>query len=96
MPHSLFRIKESLRKQFADLANDFSQRLHGVSLELSSVEGPLEVLNYLLLAVLPLTKLSSFAGATRTSSEDTDANSQLEGHLGSRRKSRERVQRRKC
>ncbi|KIJ62611.1 hypothetical protein HYDPIDRAFT_114269 [Hydnomerulius pinastri MD-312] len=36
------QIKESLRKQFADLANDFSQRLHAVSLELSSVEGPLE------------------------------------------------------
>lgn len=37
------RIKESLRKQFADLANVFSQRLHGVSLDLASVEGPLEV-----------------------------------------------------
>lgn len=37
------RIKESLRKQFADLANDLSQRLHGVSLDLASVEGPLEV-----------------------------------------------------
>ncbi|KAF9221592.1 hypothetical protein BS17DRAFT_785019 [Gyrodon lividus] len=36
------QIKESLRKQFADLANDFSQRLHGVSLDLSTVEGPLE------------------------------------------------------
>ncbi|KIK94047.1 hypothetical protein PAXRUDRAFT_478545 [Paxillus rubicundulus Ve08.2h10] len=36
------QIKESLRKQFADLANDFSQRLHGVSLDLSAVEGPLE------------------------------------------------------
>ncbi|KAF8133841.1 calponin homology domain-containing protein [Boletus edulis] len=35
-------IKESLRKQFADLANDFSQRLHCVSLDLASVEGPLE------------------------------------------------------
>lgn len=37
------RIKESLRKQFADLANDVSQRLHGVSLDLASVEGPLQV-----------------------------------------------------
>ncbi|KAG8214638.1 hypothetical protein J3R82DRAFT_9716 [Butyriboletus roseoflavus] len=36
------QIKESLRKQFAYLANDFSQRLHGVSLDLASVEGPLE------------------------------------------------------
>ncbi|KAF9241152.1 calponin homology domain-containing protein [Melanogaster broomeanus] len=36
------QIKESLRKQFADLANDFSQRLHDVSLDLSTVEGPLE------------------------------------------------------
>jgi hypothetical protein len=37
------RIKESLRKEFADLANDFSQRLHSISLELSGVAGPLEV-----------------------------------------------------
>lgn len=40
---TVLRIKESLRKQFADLANGFSQRLHGVSLDLASVEGPLEV-----------------------------------------------------
>lgn len=44
LPPLMFpRIKESLRKQFADLANDFSQRLHGISLDLASVEGPLEV-----------------------------------------------------
>ncbi|KAG2037775.1 calponin homology domain-containing protein [Suillus americanus] len=36
------QIKESLRKEFADLANDFSQRLHAISLELSGVAGPLE------------------------------------------------------
>lgn len=36
------QIKESLRKEFADLANDFSQRLHCISLELSGVAGPLE------------------------------------------------------
>lgn len=36
------QIKESLRKEFADLANDFSQRLHSISLELSGVAGPLE------------------------------------------------------
>ncbi|KAI5980717.1 calponin homology domain-containing protein [Pisolithus albus] len=36
------QIKETLRKEFADLANDFSQRLHAITLELSNVEGPLE------------------------------------------------------
>ncbi|KAG6332187.1 hypothetical protein ID866_6902 [Astraeus odoratus] len=36
------QIKETLRKEFADLANDFSHRLHAISVELSSVEGPLE------------------------------------------------------
>lgn len=36
------QIKESLRKEFAELANDFSQRLHVISLELSGVAGPLE------------------------------------------------------
>ncbi|KAH7927772.1 hypothetical protein BV22DRAFT_1150413 [Leucogyrophana mollusca] len=36
------QIKESLRKQFADIANDFSQRLHSISLQLSDVGGPLE------------------------------------------------------
>lgn len=36
------QIKETLRKEFADLANDFSQRLHAISLELSNVEGPLK------------------------------------------------------
>lgn len=36
------QIKESLRKEFADLANDFSQRLHAISLELSGIAGPLE------------------------------------------------------
>ncbi|KAG1774891.1 calponin homology domain-containing protein [Suillus placidus] len=36
------QIKESLRKEFAELANDFSQRLHAISLELSGVAGPLE------------------------------------------------------
>ncbi|KIM63382.1 hypothetical protein SCLCIDRAFT_24265 [Scleroderma citrinum Foug A] len=35
-------IKESLRISFADLANEFSQRLSDMSRELSSVEGPLE------------------------------------------------------
>jgi hypothetical protein len=37
------RIKEYLRKEFADLANDFSKRLHAISLELSGVAGLLEV-----------------------------------------------------
>ncbi|KAL4080698.1 calponin homology domain-containing protein [Scleroderma citrinum] len=35
-------IKETLRKEFADLANEFSQHLHAISLELSNVGGPLE------------------------------------------------------
>jgi hypothetical protein len=43
MFNGLPRIKEYLRKEFADLANDFSQRLHAISLELSGVAGPLEV-----------------------------------------------------
>lgn len=29
--------------QFADLANDFEQRLHSISSELTAIEGPLEV-----------------------------------------------------
>jgi hypothetical protein len=38
-----FRIKETLRKKFADLANDFEQRLHAISSELAAMDGPLEV-----------------------------------------------------
>lgn len=40
---SSHRIKETLRKEFADLANDLSQHLHAISVELSNVEGELEV-----------------------------------------------------
>jgi chromosome segregation ATPase len=36
------RIQETLRKKFAELADDFRERLRAVSLELSAVEGPLE------------------------------------------------------
>ncbi|KAF7964751.1 hypothetical protein HWV62_3272, partial [Athelia sp. TMB] len=36
------QIKETLRKLFADLANDFEQRLHVISSELTAIEGPLE------------------------------------------------------
>jgi chromosome segregation ATPase len=36
------RIQETLRKEFAALADDFRDRLRAVSLELSAVEGPLE------------------------------------------------------
>ncbi|TFK33014.1 actinin-like protein [Crucibulum laeve] len=36
------QIKERLRKKFADLANDFEQRLHAISSELAGVDGPLE------------------------------------------------------
>ncbi|KAG5352936.1 hypothetical protein C0989_011978 [Termitomyces sp. Mn162] len=35
-------IKESLRKQFADLANDFERRLHAISNKLTAIEGTLE------------------------------------------------------
>ncbi|EIW80884.1 actinin-like protein [Coniophora puteana RWD-64-598 SS2] len=37
------QIKESLRKEFADVANDFYQRLQTISIELAGVEGPLEL-----------------------------------------------------
>ncbi|ESK95226.1 actin cross-linking [Moniliophthora roreri MCA 2997] len=37
------QIKETLRKKFADLANDFEHRLHLVSSELTAIDGPLEV-----------------------------------------------------
>ncbi|KAF5389247.1 hypothetical protein D9757_003426 [Collybiopsis confluens] len=37
------QIKEKLRKKFADIANDFEQRLHAISSELTSIDGPLEV-----------------------------------------------------
>jgi len=35
-------IQELLRKKFADLANDFQDRIHDASIELASIEGPLE------------------------------------------------------
>jgi hypothetical protein len=41
------RIKESLRKKFAELANDFERRLSAISSELAAIEGPLEVVTYL-------------------------------------------------
>jgi hypothetical protein len=37
------RIKESLRKKFASLANEFAQRLHAISSELAAIGGPPEV-----------------------------------------------------
>ncbi|RDB17949.1 Alpha-actinin-like protein 1 [Hypsizygus marmoreus] len=37
------QIKETLRKNFADLANDFERRLHAISSELTAIEGPLEL-----------------------------------------------------
>ncbi|KAL0576942.1 alpha-actinin [Marasmius crinis-equi] len=37
------KIKETLRKKFADLANDFEHRLHLISSELTAIDGPLEV-----------------------------------------------------
>ncbi|KAI0916871.1 hypothetical protein AcW1_007797 [Taiwanofungus camphoratus] len=36
------KIKESLRKKFADLANDFEKRLRAISSELAGIEGALE------------------------------------------------------
>jgi hypothetical protein len=36
------RIQDTLRKKFADIANDFQRRLQSVAAELSSIEGPLE------------------------------------------------------
>ncbi|KAF9468633.1 calponin homology domain-containing protein, partial [Collybia nuda] len=36
------QIKETLRKRFAELANDFERRLHAISSELTAIEGPLE------------------------------------------------------
>ncbi|KAF8918902.1 calponin homology domain-containing protein [Mucidula mucida] len=36
------QIKEMLRKEFADLANEFEHRLHVISSELAAVDGPLE------------------------------------------------------
>ncbi|KAI3616115.1 actin cross-linking [Moniliophthora roreri] len=41
--YGLREIKETLRKKFADLANDFEHRLHLVSSELTAIDGPLEV-----------------------------------------------------
>ncbi|KAF7299650.1 hypothetical protein HMN09_00970400 [Mycena chlorophos] len=37
------QIKESLRKSFADIANDFEHRLRTISSALAALEGPLEV-----------------------------------------------------
>ncbi|KAE9394893.1 actinin-like protein [Gymnopus androsaceus JB14] len=37
------QIKETLRKKFAEVANDFEQRLHAISSELTAIDGPLEV-----------------------------------------------------
>ena len=37
------RIKETLRKRFADLANDLEKSISIISSELTAIEGPLEV-----------------------------------------------------
>ncbi|KAI5117448.1 hypothetical protein M0805_005825 [Coniferiporia weirii] len=36
------QIKETLRKEFAHLANDFERRLYSISSDLAAIEGPLE------------------------------------------------------
>jgi hypothetical protein len=42
---NLDRIKDSLRKAFANLANSFERRLNVISTELANIGGPLEVLD---------------------------------------------------
>ena len=45
MPHlviPVYRIKDTLRHKFADLANNFEKRLRLMSSELVAIEGPLE------------------------------------------------------
>lgn len=37
------RIKEALRKKYANVANNFERRLRDLSNELSNLNGPLEV-----------------------------------------------------
>lgn len=49
-----YRIKESLRKHFADLANDFERRLSEISSELAAIEGPLEVCTHVVVFTLVL------------------------------------------
>jgi hypothetical protein len=44
--NTTLRIKEKLRKKFAELANGFEQRLHAISSELAAIDGPLEVLTF--------------------------------------------------
>ena len=41
----LLSIKEELRKKFARLANDFEQKLRSISMELTNMEGALEVMD---------------------------------------------------
>ena len=40
---NLDRIKDLLRKAYADLANGFERRLNAISTELANIGGPLEV-----------------------------------------------------
>ena len=68
----VYRIKESLRKTFANLANDFEQRLRTVSSDLTMIEGPLEVCIWLS-ELLPDTN-DPRIGTTISSSGDTNAN----------------------
>ena len=42
-PFLCTRIKDRLRRKFAELANDFERRLYGISSELAAIDGPLEV-----------------------------------------------------
>ncbi len=47
-----------LRKEFADLANEFEHRLHVISSELAAVDGPLEVCVLCLLQASSLTSVA--------------------------------------
>ena len=70
------RIKESLRKKFAKLANDFEQKLHEISVELTAIEGPLEVHpSRFYLPSHSLTPSPTAAGTTKTSPRHPDAHS---------------------
>jgi hypothetical protein len=40
---TFYRIKEALRKKFANVANNFERRLQDLSNEVSALDGPLEV-----------------------------------------------------
>lgn len=58
------RIQETLRKNFAALAEGFHERLRAISLELSAVEGPLEEQQHQIEEIQK--RISGFAKALET------------------------------